>query len=117
MKYKVGDIVKGRVTGIENYGIFVALLYDEYSGLIHISEMSEKFVKNVFDYVQMGEVILAKVIDVNKKTKQLKLSIKGLDYRIDDKKRLEDRNGFTPLREMLPQWIDNYVECLNDDLK
>ncbi len=117
MKYKDGDIVKGKVTGIENYGVFVGLFDNEYSGLIHISEMSEKFVKNVFDYVQLGEVILAKVIDVNKKTKQLKLSIKGLDYRIDDKKRLEDRNGFTPLREMLPKWISGYYECSNNDLK
>ena len=42
-KYKYGEIVTGYVTGIEKYGVFVSL--DEYySGLIHISEISEKYV-------------------------------------------------------------------------
>ena len=45
--YKIGDIVKGKVTGIENYGIFL-LMEDGYTGLIHISEISEKFVRNVY---------------------------------------------------------------------
>ena len=47
-KYEVGKIVIGCVTGVENYGIFVSL--DEYySGLIHISEISTKFVKDIND--------------------------------------------------------------------
>ena len=49
-KYECGKIVTGCVTGVENYGIFVSL--DEYySGLIHISEISTKFVKDINDYV------------------------------------------------------------------
>ena len=69
--YKIGDIVKGKVTGIENYGIFL-LLEDGYTGLIHISEISEKFVRNVFDYVQLEEVISSRVIDVDDSNKRLK---------------------------------------------
>ena len=49
-KYENGKIVTGCVTGIENYGIFVSL--DEYySGLIHISEISHGFVKDVHDFL------------------------------------------------------------------
>ena len=43
--YKVGDIVKGVVSGIEEYGIFVTLEND-FSGLIHISEITQGFVSN-----------------------------------------------------------------------
>ena len=50
--YKKGDMVKGKVTGIEKYGIFVSI-NDGVTGLIHISEISDAFVKNVFDYVEM----------------------------------------------------------------
>ena len=57
-KYGKGKIVRATVTGIEVYGIFVSL--DEYySGLIHISEISEQYVKNVQDYVNLNEKIKA----------------------------------------------------------
>ena len=84
-KYKTGEIVFGCVTGIEKYGIFVNL--DEYySGLIHISEVSSAFVRNIHDYVKIGETINAKVMEENSKTHHVKLSIKNIDYRITRKK-------------------------------
>ena len=43
-KYKIGDIVDGKITGIQNYGIFVNI-NNEYNGLIHISQVSNSFVK------------------------------------------------------------------------
>ena len=55
-KYKKGNVVKGVVTGIESYGIFVA--FDEfYTGLIHISEISSKFVKDPKNVVNIGDEI------------------------------------------------------------
>lgn len=113
--YKKGDIVKGKVTGIENYGIFVLLEDEKYTGLIHISEISDKFVRNVFDYVQLDEVIKAKVLEVDEKSKQVKLSIKDFDYRIDGKRKLEDKNGFSPLREKLPGWISEYKKRMENN--
>ncbi len=108
-KYKKGDIVKGKVSGIENYGIFL-LMDDGYSGLIHISEISDMFVKSVFDYVELGEIIKAKVLEVDEDNKKVKLTIKNFDYRIEDKRELEDKNGFSPLREMLPKWMKEFKE-------
>ncbi len=110
-KYKIGDSVKGKVTGIENYGIFL-LTDDGYTGLIHISEISEKFVRNVFDYVQLNEIIISKIIDVDESNKRLKLTIKNLDYRIQDTKEKEDKKGFSLLKEKLPMWIAEYKDGL-----
>lgn len=115
--YKKGDIVKGKVTGIENYGIFLLLEDEKFSGLIHISEISDKFVRSVFDYVQLDEVIYARILEVDEKNKQLKLSIKDFNYRIDDKKNLEDKNGFSPLREKLPEWIAEYKKRKETEIK
>ena len=108
MKYKEGQIVKGRVTGIENYGVFVG--FDEYyTGLIHVSEISDGFVKNINDYVNVGEVIKVKVLDVDDDSYQLKLSIKNIKYRINNNtisKIKETGSGFDLLKENLQKWID-----------
>jgi general stress protein 13 len=103
-----GDSVKGKVTGVEKYGIFL-LMEDGYTGLIHISEISDKFVRNVADYVQVNDEIYAKVIEIDEENKRYKLSIKNYDYR-EGKSNVIDVNGFTPLAEALPNWIDEYKE-------
>ena len=107
-KYKIGEIVLGCVTGIEKYGIFVNL--DEYySGLIHISEVSSAFVRNIHDYVKLGETIKVKVLEEDEENHHVKLSIKDFDYRIGKKKNekiTETAKGFSTLESMLEQWID-----------
>lgn len=109
-QYKKGEIVTGCVTGIEKYGIFVSL--DEYySGLIHISEISDFFVKNPADYVYVGETIRALIIDDSDlESYHLKLSIKNIDYKFSKKKRkkiVETTSGFSSLQVALPKWILN----------
>ena len=98
--YKKGDIIKCVITGFKDYGIFVKV-DDEYDGLIHISEISDSFVRNVGDYGDVKEEIYAKVIEVNDEEKHLKLSIKNLNYKVDGMS-MEDRdnNGFLPLKEI-----------------
>ena len=99
--YEVGQIVKGVVTGIENYGIFVNV-DDKYTGLIHISEISDKYVKNVEDYVNIDEKIKAKIIEIDVKNKQFKLSIKDVsNYRYtrkNDNGIVETPKGFSTLK-------------------
>lgn len=107
-KYKVGKIVTGCVTGIEKYGIFVSL-DDYYSGLIHISEISNLFVKNINDYVNLGETIKVKVLEVDENDFHVKLSIKNINYRMSSKKRkkiVETEHGFETLKFNLDKWID-----------
>ena len=107
LKYEKGRIVTGCVTGIEKYGVFVGL--DEfYSGLIHISEISNGFVKNISDYVNIGETIKVKVLETDDDNYHVKLSIKNIDYRINLKKKMsitEIGEGFAPLKKELDNWI------------
>ena len=111
-KYEKDKIVTGYVTGIEKYGIFVNL--DEYySGLIHISEISPNFVRNVNDYVNIGETIKMKIVSVDDKNHQVKLSIKNLDYRIGKKKRtkiVETKHGFLTLKSCLTMWVEEKMK-------
>lgn len=63
-KIEVGDVLTGKVTGIQPYGAFVAL--DEYTqGLVHISEITYGFVKDVSDFLSVGDEIQVKVLDVD----------------------------------------------------
>ena len=110
--YKEGDIVQGIVTGIEEYGIFV-LVDEKITGLIHISEISEAFVRDVSDYAELGETIKAMVLDYDSNNHKLKLSVKNLDYR-DNKNAFhvikETGSGFLELEKSLPKWISEKEE-------
>lgn len=113
-KYKKGKIVKAIVSGIESYGIFVTL--DEYySGLIHISEISHNFVKDVNDYVSVGDIIYVEILDIDEELFQLKLSIKNINYKktkkIVNKRIIETPLAFKTLQYKLPIWIK---ESLNN---
>lgn len=112
-KYKKGNIVQGTVTGIESYGIFVS--FDEYySGLIHISEISHGFVKNVNDFVKIGDPISVEILEVDAKVSQLKLSIKNIVYHqeTNSKKRkiIETSLGSKTLFANLPNWVDKNLK-------
>lgn len=106
-KFFKDEIVEGCVTGIEKYGIFVTL--DEYySGLIHISEISDGFVRDINKVANIGETIKVKVLDTDDDTFHVKLSIKNIDYRIKNKNETnieETIHGFETLRNELPNWI------------
>ena len=113
--YTVNKIVKGKVQGITEYGIFVKL-DDAYNGLIHISQVSNSFVKNINDYVKVNDVIKVKIINIDDKNKRLKLSIKDLNYKNDSIK-FEDsnKNGFKSLQKQLNPWIKEKLAEINKD--
>ena len=69
---KKGDIVYGIITNIIGYGAFVTV--NDYTGLIHISEFSDNYVRNISDFVEVGEKVKLKVIEVDETKKRLKLS-------------------------------------------
>lgn len=73
-KLEVGDVVKGVVTGVVDFGVFVNV--DGIEGLIHISEISWERVNNPSDYVKVGETVEAKIIAIDKD--RLSLSMKQL---------------------------------------
>ncbi len=106
----VGDIVVAKVTGIAKYGLFVKI-DDTHSGLVHISEISDGYVRNVSKFASVGEYILVKVVDIKKE--KLILSIKNINYKtkkacinLPEPKLHVDPKEFDVLKDMLKVWLD-----------
>jgi S1 RNA binding domain protein len=76
MSVQVGDTLKGKVVGITKFGAFVDLENGE-KGLIHISKISRNYVKNISDYLHVGQEVEVKVIGKGKDGK-LDLSMKDI---------------------------------------
>jgi len=110
-KYKVGEIVELKVSGITNYGFFVDG-EDSYTGLCHISEVSHDYVDDVHNFVHDGEIIYAQILDIDYELKHMKISIKNIYYKTeeDDSRIVESRKGFLPLKNMLPKWIETKLK-------
>ena len=92
---------------------------DEYQGLIHISEISYGYVKNINDYVKIGDKIYTEVIKVDESNNQLQLSIKDIDYKNDGKRLIrmaETKSGFEPLKERLDVWISEKIKEVTDKM-
>ena len=114
-KYEKGKIVEGTVTCIEPYGAFVS--FDEYyTGLIHISEISPGFVSDIHNFINVGDHIYVKILDIDEEEAHLKLSIKNIQYKINRKSRrhkiVETPHGFNTLKRQLPIWIDKNIKKL-----
>lgn len=116
-KVKKSDIIKATVTGVQKYGAFVNA--EDYEGLIHISEISYGYVKNVNDYLKVGDNIFVEVVEVPDDDNHLKLSIKDIDYKKDGtrlKRMAETKNGFKPLKDNLEIWINEKIKEITDKM-
>jgi ribosomal protein S1 len=76
-------IVKGKVVRLEPYGAFVDI-GAERPGMVHVSELAHGYVKTPGEVVKEGDEVEAKVLDVNRKKKQIKLSMKALEPEIEE---------------------------------
>ena len=109
--YKPGMIVYGKVSGIKPYGAFLEF-ENGVTGLIHISEISSRFVSNISYFLNLDEFVTCKVIDVDRKNKQLRLSYKVLrenNRKTTNKLKYghmpENKIGFNSLKEKMPEWL------------
>ena len=114
MVYKLGEQVQGVVSGVKPYGAFVRIA-DDYNGLIHISEISGKFISDVRSYLSIGEEVTARIIDIDNERKQLRLSLKTLPddrYKPHRYRRYlpENRKKATELLAQLPKMLENLGE-------
>jgi small subunit ribosomal protein S1 len=78
-RFRIGDLVKGTITKVTNFGAFVALQGD-IDGLVHISQISEDRVEKVKDVLKVGQEVEARVIKVDKAERRIGLSIKAANY-------------------------------------
>ena len=77
MHLEVGAVVEGKITGITKFGAFVDL-GEGKSGLVHISEVSNSFVKEINNHLKDGQIVKVKIIKINNKGK-FELSIRQVD--------------------------------------
>ena len=121
MDYQVGDIIQVVVVGSQPYALFVKTLNDDgVTGLIHISEISYGFVKDVRRVAKNNDLLTAKILSFDKESKHLKLSMKACLERnryqkitLDPKWNKSQHYGlkdFTPLAEKLNEWIATELE-------
>jgi general stress protein 13 len=74
-RIEVGTIIKGKVTSVKPYGAFVGI--DEaHTGLVHISQIAHGYVKDINDYLKVGDEVEVKVISIDEATGKISLSIK-----------------------------------------
>lgn len=117
-KFEVGNIVAGKVTGIQPYGAFVAL-DEETQGLVHISEITHGFVKDVNEHLKVGDEIQVKILSVDEAAGKIGLSIRATMEAPEQPEKAkrprkraaaivnqdEDSQGFNTLKDKLQEWI------------
>lgn len=123
-KFEIGSIVTGKVTGIQPYGAFVAL--DESTqGLVHISEVTHGFVKDINDHLKVGDEVQVKILSVDENAGKIGLSIRATEEaperteapakKAPKKQRTaaaikattnDSSEGFNTLKDKLQEWIE-----------
>lgn len=115
---KVGDVIEGIVTSIKKYGVFLSF-ENGYVGLLHISEISGKFISNIFNYFEIGDKIMVAVKTIDQETKYLTVSTRDLPsnvnnlkshYRSDSVRQSIRNIDFSKLDKALPQMIEAELE-------
>jgi small subunit ribosomal protein S1 len=78
VRYARGTIVKGKVTSVTDFGIFIEL-EEGIEGLIHVSELSKEKIDNPKDFAEVGTVLEAAVLQVDTVDRKIALSVKNID--------------------------------------
>lgn len=114
-KYKVGKEITGTITNLTDFGIFVEL-EEGIEGLVHISEISKEKIKSPLEKFKIGDVITAKVMNINTEERRIGLSVKRLE--IEDERSLlsEYVNNMRPATSTFGEILrENLQEKLNED--
>ena len=107
-EFKEGDVVDGRITGVQPYGIFVRLS-DSCSGLIHASELEKLESRDPNRFFKLGHMVKVRVLRMKPGGTQAILKV----YREKDTKRrvgaanFETESGFKGLEREMPKWIQD----------
>lgn len=94
MEFKEGEIIEGVVLSIKKYGTFLSF-ENNYVGLLHISEISTKFVSNIYDYFKIGDKISVIIKTIDLKNKKLGVTLKGLPNSLNPYKQKEESKKIT----------------------
>jgi small subunit ribosomal protein S1 len=114
-RYEVGKEITGTITNLTDFGIFVEL-EEGIEGLVHVSEISKEKIKTPVGKYNVGDVITAKVMNINSDERRIGLSIKRLE--MDDEQNLlsEYVNNIGPATSSFGEILrENLQEKLNEE--
>ena len=114
-RYDVGKEITGTVTNVTDFGVFVEL-EEGIEGLVHVSEISKEKIKTPVGMYNVGDVITARVMNINSDERRIGLSIKRMDME-DDQSLLSDYvNSMGPATSSFGEILrENLQGKLNDD--
>jgi len=116
-KIEVDQVIEGKVTGIQPYGAFVAL-NDDVQGLVHISEVTHGYVKDINEHLTVGDNVNVKVLNVDEENNKVSLSIRATEEAPKQKqsstkkqstisvKQDDGTVGFNSLKDKLEEWLE-----------
>ncbi|WP_188453996.1 S1 domain-containing post-transcriptional regulator GSP13 [Virgibacillus oceani] len=118
-KFETGQVIEGKVTGIQPYGAFVAI-DDEIQGLVHISEVTHGYVKDINDHLTVGEEVKVKILNIDEEKNKVSLSIRATEEAPKKspkapksqpvKQQDNSSAGFNTLKDKLEEWIEQSEE-------
>ncbi|WAA12350.1 S1 domain-containing RNA-binding protein [Fervidibacillus halotolerans] len=114
MSIEVGSKLRGKVTGITNFGAFVELPGGS-TGLVHISEVADTYVKDINDYLKVGDQVEVKVMNVEKDGK-IGLSIKKATEREHAPRPRHGKQSGKNANELFEQKMARFLKDSEDRL-
>lgn len=117
MKYEVGQLVIGTVTGVKPYALF--LVFDEdIKGLLHISEISDSYIRDIEKFGNVGDELRVKILSIDEHNGFMRVSLKQVPnedqfstHNNDIRHVPEvDKEAFKDLESHLQEWIDTTLK-------
>lgn len=116
MKYQVGQLIVGKVYNVKPYALFMSF-EDGVTGLLHISEISDSFIRDIEKYGSVGDEIKVKILSIDKDNGFLRVSYKQVppeemysSHTNQRKVPTTSEDEFLPLKEKLDSWIKEAYE-------
>lgn len=124
MEYKVGDTISGIISGIKPYGVFIKV--DNISAFCHISNLSHKFINNIFDEYRVGQTVSAKIIKIDENNR-IEISFKDVtetiqslnksEHHLKAQKQAKTEFKYESNINSSPTTKSSFEDMLNDFLK
>ena len=121
MKYQIGDLIIGKITSVKPYALFLAF-ENGSNGLLHISELSDSYIRDIEKYGSVGDEIKVKVIAIDEANGFLRVSYK----KVPEEERFsthvnesriyleEKEKDFSELAKNLPIWIEETLKKVKE---
>lgn len=122
MDFKVGDIVIGKVNQVRPYALFLTFENGQ-TGLLHISELSDNYIRDIEKYGSVGDEIKVKILSIDPSNGFLRVSYKAIPDNEKFNSHSEsshhfaqfDEADFQDLEEKLPLWIESTLEQIKKE--